>query len=91
MSVTWDPDKNRTNERKHGVSFEEAGSVLDDDWRMEEPDEAHSHTEQRTRTVGMSRRARVLLVITALDGYDPIRIISARRATKRERHAYEHR
>ena len=80
----WDPVKAEANRRKHGVTFEEAEQVLDGDQTYERPDIASRLDDDRVRTIGFSRRARLLVVITSTGGPWP-RIISARRATKRER------
>lgn len=88
-TVRWDPEKERVNLLKHGVRFIEAQAVLRDPLRLVEPDEAHSIDELRTRTIGMTAGGTLLIVITALDASGTIRIISARRPTRRERHAYE--
>lgn len=91
VSTAWDPVKDRANQRKHGVSFIEASSVMDDRLRSTELDEQHSENESRFRTVGLSITGRLLRVTAAYDSEGMMRIISARRATKRERHAYENR
>lgn len=91
MSFTWDPDKSEANRRKHRVSFFEAETALRDPFRIEVDDEDHSQDEARTRTTGTGSAGRLLLVVTAKARYGTTRIVSARRATKRERHAYEHR
>jgi uncharacterized DUF497 family protein len=83
----WDPEKAVANLRKHGVSFEEAAVMLDGDRFEERPDIEHSLKEVRVRTIGHARLGRLLVVITSISGPRP-RIISARRATKRERHEY---
>lgn len=58
----WDERKNRLNVRKHGVSFEEAGSVFFDEDALEFYDDEHSDWEDRFLMLGMSARQRVLLV-----------------------------
>ena len=84
----WDEQKARSNERKHGVSFEEAQSVFDDNHNLSGIDHEHSVTELRFMIVGMSDRGRLLAVwITYRDPF--IRIIGARRATPKERNSYE--
>jgi hypothetical protein len=89
MSETeWDHSKGRQNIRKHGVSFGEASSVFDDPLAVTAPDTVHSDTELRFTTVGMSNRGR-LLVVTTVEWRGSIRVISAWRATKRERHDHE--
>jgi uncharacterized DUF497 family protein len=86
----WDPDKNATNILKHGVSFLEAESVLDSELSRVMVDAEHSDLEVRFLTIGWSNLGRLLLVVTSEDGPRP-RIISARRATKRERDEYTRR
>jgi uncharacterized DUF497 family protein len=85
----WDLRKERANSRKHGVTFEEASSALRDPRRVTRLDVQHGDEENRMLTVGLSYRGRLLALVTTegLDG--TIRIISAWRATKRERNAYE--
>jgi uncharacterized protein len=78
----WDPEKNRSNLAKHGISFEEAASVFDGDY-MSIEDEG-SYDEAREKTFGLIRGVLILCVVhTDRDGV--IRIISARRATRSER------
>jgi len=87
--VDWDPRKARSTLRGHNIAFKEAASVLDD-WRQATSEDIeHSGSEERWRTIGLSDQARVLVVTwTVREG--TVRLISARRATKRERNAYEH-
>jgi len=85
----WDPKKAESNEAKHGISFPEAASVFLDPMAWTFPDPDHSIGEERFITVGLSIVGELVLVAhVELEG-DRIRIISARRATKRERHDYE--
>ena len=70
------------------IDFHEAASVLGDPLSTTFPDPDHSSQEQRLLTVGMSGRERVLVVAHAEEG-EVVRIISARRATRRERRFYE--
>jgi uncharacterized DUF497 family protein len=87
--ITWDPEKERQNWAKHGVSFAEAGeAILDPEFRMW-PDTSHSREEARSIVVGKTNRLRLLTVVIVDDEQGTIRVISARRATKRERYAYE--
>jgi uncharacterized DUF497 family protein len=85
----WDAAKNRSNQAKHGVSFEEAKSVFFDDYAVQFYDEPHSVDEDRFVMLGMSNLSRVLVVCHCerVEG-DAIRIISARKATKKERGFY---
>lgn len=86
--IVWDEDKELANVRKHRVDFREAIGALLDPLAWSEEDAAHSIGEQRWHTIGTSRRGRLLHVTTAEEG-STIRIISARLATRPERHAYE--
>lgn len=85
ITFDWDPAKAASNLRKHGVSFEEAQSVFYDEFAIQFDDEPHSSDERRFFMLGMSSGAQLLLVCHCdrSDG-DVIRIISARKATKRE-------
>ena len=77
------------NRRKHGVSFEEAEAVFADENAILLDDPGHSDEEDRSVMLGLSDRLRVVVVShTLLDDGDTIRLISARRATKREREQY---
>jgi uncharacterized DUF497 family protein len=84
---TWNPEKAITNLLKHGITFEEAETVPDTDLSHWVPDPRYAH-EDRFLITGTSAFDSLLVVVTSKRGPKP-RIISARRATKRERHAYE--
>ena len=85
IKFEWDSTKAATNARKHGVSFEEAQSVFYDEYAVQFCDEDHSGDEERFLLLGMSAGARLLLVCHCeRDAGSTIRIISARKATKRE-------
>jgi uncharacterized DUF497 family protein len=84
----WDPEKARENLAKHGVTFEEAATLDDDPLHRTWPDPRRISDEPRFVLVGTSREGLLLIVITSESGRMP-RIITARRATKRERHVYE--
>jgi len=88
VRVVWDEAKNRTNRKKHGVSFEEASSLFHrgDDY-LEIFDDAHSDEEDRFIAIGPIKKGLVLVVYTERDE-DTIRLISARWATKREADLY---
>ena len=90
VKFEWDEKKNLSNYEKHSVWFEEAQTVWADDSSLEFYDELHSDDENRYIRIGFSTRLRVLLVIFCEknDG-EAIRIISARKATVRERRSYE--
>ena len=85
MELEWDPDKNETNQRKHGVSFEEASEVFTGgESYLDLIDEEHSGEEPRSIAIGMSSTG-VLFVVYTERHTDIIRIISARKALARER------
>ena len=85
----WNPWKARENQRKHGVSFDEASSVFDDPLAKVFSDDDHSNGEQREIIFGSSIMNRLLLVSFTERARNRIRIISARQATKREQKEYE--
>ena len=84
----WDEKKASENVKKHGVSFEEAATVFGDPFSITIYDPLHSKDEDRFVILGLSNKNR-LLVVVHTDRYNKIRIISARKATKRERKQYE--
>ncbi len=88
LRFEWDENKARQNIEKHDVSFEEAATVLGDPLSLTVTDPLHSRQEQRFVTVGESVKGELLVVVHA-DREEAIRIISARRATRRERRDYE--
>ena len=88
VQFVWDTAKAAANLRKHRVSFHEAATVLEDVLSTTFPDEEHSTGERRFVTIGLSTRGR-LLVVSHTERAGKIRVISARRATKRERGFYE--
>ncbi len=88
LEFDWDASKAKQNRKKHGVSFEEASSVFLDPLARTIHDPLHSEDEDRFINLGESRLQR-LLVVVFTDRGNEIRIISARLATRRERHDYE--
>jgi len=85
ITFEWDEAKSRANKRKHGISFEEAQTVFFDEnaHMIEDPD--HSEDEDRFILLGLSSQLRVLVVCHCYRASDKvIRIISARKATKKE-------
>ena len=85
----WDEDKAEKNLQKHCVSFEEAQTVFFDDDAVQFWDENHSQREDRFLMLGMSSRLRILLVVHCFRENDAIiRIISARKATQKEKQEY---
>ena len=86
MTYQWDPVKARANQRKHGVYFSDAVAVFEDDLAVTIPDDEPG--EDRYVTIGSDFLGRTLAVIFTWRGSE-IRIISARKATTRERMQYE--
>ena len=90
IKFQWDESKTRRNLRDHGVSFDEAQSVFFDDYARQFFDEEHSDTKDRFLMLGISNQSRVLLVCHCeIEHEDVIRIISARKATAKEKRLYE--
>ena len=89
MTYEWDSRKASNNERKHRVTFVEATSVFRDPMALTFSDPDHSEEEQREITVGMSDKGRIIFVshCQRADGLR-IRIISARKATRKEIRQY---
>jgi uncharacterized protein len=86
--VEWDETKNRLNQKKHNVSFEEAATVFVDPLGITINDPDHEVTERRFISIGESFRRR-LLVVSYTERANKIRIINGRKPTKRERRAYD--
>lgn len=86
--VTWDAPKASANRRKHGVSFEEAATVFADPLAKITDDPEHSEEEARELILGSSEKGR-LLVVSFVQRTSAIRLISARPASRTERHVYQ--
>lgn len=92
LRFDWDERKNKSNRTKHGVWFEEAQSVFEDPHARVFSDPDHSEEEDRFILLGVSLAGRALVVIHCYREADSlIRIISARKATKKEVRVYEER
>lgn len=87
MRIVWDPAKAEANVRTHGIRFADAEGVLFDPNALTEEDE-HSEGEQRFVSIGLDPVERLLVVVYTFRRED-IRLISARRVTRKERRAYE--
>ena len=86
----WDDAKNRSNRRKHGISFEEARTAFLDENARVVPDPDHSDDEERFVLLGLSISLRVLLVCHCYRKQDEVvRIISARKAERDEIRQYQ--
>jgi uncharacterized DUF497 family protein len=88
LTFEWHSRKARSNLSKHGVSFEEASTIFGDPLSLTIHDREHSLAEKRYITMGRAFDGK-LLVVVHTDRDDNIRIISARRASRRERKYYE--
>ena len=89
IKFEWDDNKNKANVKKHGISFEEAVTVFEDDEALVIVDDAHSQEEERFVLIGFSYKANLLVVCHCYREKDSvIRIISARKANRQEREDY---
>jgi uncharacterized DUF497 family protein len=92
VKITWSDDKNAANKAKHGISFEEAAEVFNDPLHLAFIDERFEYGEERWITIGQIGSELIIVAAhTYMDagGNETIRIISARKATRRERRQYE--
>ena len=85
----WDEEKDRTNRRKHGIAFEDAIRIFDGP-RLEDVDDRSDYGEMRMTSVGLMN-AVVIVAVAHVDRGEVTRIITARRATRKERRLYEQR
>ena len=94
MKFEWDTNKEKINIQKHGVTFEQASYVFADPFALNKFDEEHSDYEDRWIILGKSLNQTLLVVIHTFrnnDDVEFVRIISARKATKKEQQAYQKR
>ena len=85
MRFDWDPTKAAANAKKHGITFDEAQTAFYDDFAVQFFDEEHASDEDRFLLLGLSSSAKLLIVCHCEREHgDVVRLISARRATKRE-------
>lgn len=88
-SFDWDENKNRLNKRNHGIDFDEASTVFYDENALLFDDPKHSENEDRFLLLGMSNEANLCIVVHCYRESDEIiRLISARKATKKESERY---
>ncbi|PCI51369.1 MAG: hypothetical protein COB51_02015 [Moraxellaceae bacterium] len=85
----WDPLKNTSNLKKHGISFEEAKTVFTDEFARLIADPDNSDNEDRFILLGTSIESKLLVVCHCVREEESIRIISARKAEKHERKIYK--
>lgn len=90
LRFEWDENKNLINQRKHGISFDEAKTVFYDDEALVIDDPEHSEEEERFIILGLSNKTNLLVVCHCYRASETvIRIISARKATRTETSFYE--
>jgi uncharacterized DUF497 family protein len=89
LRFTWDKSKSKANQKKHGISFEEAQTVFFDENAIEYFDPDHSESEDRFLLLGLNSSLRIVVVSHCYRKRESlIRIISARKATKKEQRVY---
>ena len=86
ITFEWDEEKNKLNQKLHGIAFEDAKFVFNDPLKVILPDLYHSEKEERWLAIGIVKR--VLFVVFTERGENIIRIISARVGTKAEERLY---
>jgi len=94
MKFEWDTNKEKINVQKHGITFEQASYVFADPFALNKYDDEHSENEDRWILLGKSLNETILVVVHTFrdnDGVEFVRIISARKATKREKQTYQKR
>ena len=90
LKFEWDRRKESANRKKHGVSFAEAKTAFFDENARVIADPDHSDEEDRFILLGLSSQLRLLIVCHCYrEDQDTVRIISARKANRSERHEYE--
>lgn len=90
LKFEWDQTKAASNVKKHGISFDEAKTVFDDEMARLIPDPDHSQDEERFILLGMSYTLKILTVVHCYrDSEGVIRIISARASSKNEERQYK--
>jgi uncharacterized protein len=88
LTFEWDDAKAAGNQRKHGISFDEAVTVFGDAGALTYAETDHADNEDRSRTYGLSSKGR-LLVVVHTERRNNVRIIGARKATKHEQKIYQ--
>lgn len=87
LEFEWDDYKDKANQRKHGISFEEAKTIFQDPFSVTINDQIHSFDEDRFIDIGLSNKLRLLVVVYTERG-SKIRLISSRKATTKEQKNY---
>jgi uncharacterized DUF497 family protein len=91
MKFEWNTEKEKINIKKRGITFEQASYVFSDPFALSKYDDDHSEDEDRWILIGKSLSESILVVVHTFrsdDGAEIVRIISARKATTKEKHAY---
>jgi len=88
MRFEWNDNKAESNALKHGITFEEAVTVFADPYLLFTEDSKHSQGEEREWAIGEAENSSIVVVVFTMRGKQ-IRIISARKATKKECQRYE--
>lgn len=88
MQFEWDDEKNKTNIKKHQISFSAAKYVFNDENRIEIFDDIHSIDEARYITIGLINQVPIVVTVVYTERGQSIRLISARKATAEERRVY---
>lgn len=89
MLFEWDSEKEKINIAKHGIDFKTASRVFFDENRIEMYDEVHSDYEDRYITIGTIDNIAYIVMVVYTEREKAIRLISARKATSRERRMYD--
>jgi uncharacterized DUF497 family protein len=89
MRFDWDEHKNASNKKKHRIKFEDAITVFDDSFALIAPDLKHSTTNETKRWIIGAADTGVIVVVFTIRESTTYRIISARRANRKERKKYE--
>lgn len=88
LTFEWDTEKEKINIAKHGIDFETASHIFYDSSRIEKYDELHSGDEDRYITIGTMNGVAFVVTVVFTERDSAIRLISARKATKRETEEY---
>ncbi|MDE5945921.1 MAG: BrnT family toxin [Oscillospiraceae bacterium] len=88
MLFEWDDEKEQTNIKKHKLDFTTASYVFSDENRLEIFDECHSDDEDRYITIGLINQVPIVVMVVYTERGERIRLISARKATPKERSLY---
>ena len=89
MEFEWDENKNTLNKLNHNIDLEDAVHVFLDKKRVSRKDTRRNYREERFQTIGMTKFGILMVVYTFRSNKGVIRLISARKANKREKRSYE--